>query len=161
MKLDIAENQLATAFLMIGAYSTNLPEQYANLVVRHFNDVLGNDINIMLSNDHPGEVRAKARNKITKLIVKALDGLEKKGERKSHGSAITLEMADGKKQLLAWVILEHARKLVEATQELPTKGQIKQSVITAFPTTQSVSSAQWAKAFKDAGLANLQRIGKW
>lgn len=159
-KLDPAERQLAGALIMLPGCLRESPAAFIVHVACQLNEVLGSDIAILANSDFSKELRRKARKRITKKLDRALDGLENKSRRKSHGSAITLEMNGGEKQL-AWVVLEHARRLVETTQDLPTKGQVKQSVISAFPMAESVSTAQWASAFKEAGLAELQRIGVW
>lgn len=159
-KLSSNEGELALALMMLAHLSAEMPDKFLALIANKFRDTLGDDIRTLSTTGESMPAKSKARKNIEKAIRHALDAVENKNARKAHGSAIVFEFY-GDKRPLAWFVIEQARRLVETTQQLPTKNEVRESIIAAYEKSADVSSAQWADAFKEAGLASLERVATW
>ena len=127
-------------------------------------DAIASDLAIL--RDFKGAVsqRKKAKKNINLLLRGAVDSLFLGADNQPHASSaqVLCKMEDGKerKVLLAWLILQLAPTLVQTTQALPSKKELRDYVVSRYPDAE-FSDAKWTKAFKDAGLASLDRSGKW
>lgn len=159
-KLSANEGELAIALIMLANLSADMPEKFLALMANKIRDSFGDDLKTLSTTSESMPAKSRARKNIEKVIRHALDALENKGARKAHGSAIVFEFY-GDERPLAWFVIEQARRLVETTQQLPTKNEVRESIIAAYEKAADVSSAQWAAAFKEAGLASLERVSTW
>lgn len=159
-KLSANEGELALALMMLAHLSADMPEKFLALMASKIRDSFGDDLKTLSTTGESMPAKSRARKNIEKVIRHALDAVENKGTRRSHGSAIAFEFY-GDERPLAWFVIEHARKLVETNQRLPSKGEVRESIKGAQAASGRVSSAQWAAAFKEAGLASLERAGTW
>jgi hypothetical protein len=185
-KLNPTERQLARAFLFLEmAAESPLPEipepkhlapfggsnvfkvheaamylrsvsKIIKIPVDSWSEAIGGKLKIVTDPTLPKAGRLKAKDSIMKSIAKTLEALVERSERKAHGSARILEGYDGE-PLLAWAVLEATRCLVEVSHELPTKKDVKSYLERKEKKLRTVSSPQWAAAFKDAGLESLPR----
>jgi hypothetical protein len=109
--------------------------------------------------------RTKAKRTLQQRFIKALDAIEKKGDRKAHGNTAAIEchFENGKtrKMPLAWAAIQIARELVESTQNLPTKGEVQRRLESLFPDSKGLSEAKWRQAWKDAALDSLPHDEAW
>lgn len=134
-------------------------------IIAPLHTILGKEVECLADPKNTPAQRKKAKRALQQRIQKALDAIEKKGDRKAHGNTVAIEarFESGKtrKMPLAWAVIQIARELVESTQDLPTKGEVQRRVETAFPDADGLSEAKWRQAWKDAALDSLPHDEAW
>jgi hypothetical protein len=159
-KLSANDGELILALGMLALLPADVSDEFLALIANKFSESLGDDLKTLCANGESMRAKSRARKNVEKAIKYALDALEKKGIRKAHGSATVFEI-QGREMPLAWVVIEQTRMLIETTQRLPTKREVRGSIMAVYERAADVSSAQWAAAFKEAGLASLERAATW
>lgn len=103
----------------------------------------------------PKNERQNGADDAKRLLCAVVDELANL-PRKHHGSKITVRIAGHEQPVpLAYAAIEHARRLVEMHQRLPTKIEVQRSMEDAFPDLIHLSKSAWPKVWKEAGLVTL------
>jgi hypothetical protein len=136
-----------------------------HLIIAPLSSSLGKEIECLADPTNTPAQRTKAKQTLQQRFEKALNAIEKKGDRKAHGNTAAVEalFESGKtrKMPLAWAAIQIARELVESTQGLPTKGEVQRRVEAVFPDANGLSEAKWRQAWKDAALDSLPHDEAW
>lgn len=106
------------------------------------------------------ERKAKEAKEILCAIVDELAGTD---QATPHGSKITVPLPGHETPVpLAYAAIEHARRLVETHQELPSKAEVRHALIKSYPEELAVlAPSTWPKVWREAGLKDLPVSKTW
>lgn len=125
-------------------------------ILSKLNVAFGDDLSAVTDVTRSRAERRRAKTKIESRVSHVLDALISKGSRKAHARSTVVKAYFGEAPL-AWSVLEATKKLVAKDSELPSKKAVKKLMIKSKKSLSSVSSPQWAAAFREAGLSSLPK----
>ena len=115
-----------------------------------------NDLFKWVSDAKSKAERRSRAHEAKEILCLAIDSVAGDLQKASHGSKITVPLAGHKLRVpLAFAAIEHARRLVEMHQRLPTKIEVQRSMEDTFPDLIHLSKSAWPKVWKEAGLVTL------
>ncbi|GEP46158.1 hypothetical protein [Brevifollis gellanilyticus] len=117
---------------------------------------------IMLADPKSKKSLAK---KLKKDLADAIDSYASPDgtEPRQNASSVNVGGSHGEQSrlLIEVLAIEVVRQYVERRQKLPTKQAVQELLIKKYPKTGELSSAKWAKLWKQAGLENLPKAARW
>ena len=163
-KIDIPERDISFALMLVAESEAESPT-LDRFIAERLRSAVSADIQKLMTPGTTDAERKKARRTLQRLFTTSLSALELRGKRDAHKSTatVTYNAADGIPRTvpLSWALLECGRALVQETQDLPSKRDLRERVKSDFPGVDTFSVPQWSASFKDAGLSALPRADDW
>ena len=94
-------------------------------------------------------------------LLAAFDLAAKSSTKIAHGSAETIEWIDGRDGIVtvlpAWAAIQYARRLLEKMGRIPTKAEVRQTMVESHSELKQNDRGFWSKVWCEAGLECLPK----
>lgn len=154
-------------FLALALIAEEADLGISSLVFSKLQSALGKEIHTLLHDEEASEPKRRAaKSSILNRIETAVDVLARRAQREPHGRARSLQFLSKRGSLisgtLGYLLIDYCCEMVAATQDLPSKHDLKERIIADYPEARKIIPATWSKALSEAGLAKLlPRKGAW